>query len=276
LNLHPAVNYRCIKHRVIKGLMTGLTCLLLVTCANLSKAPQAPDQDISAMHIFLLAGQSNMAGRGEVSDIDRRPHPGIFVLNQDDKWVPATEPLHFDKPHIAGTGPGFAFARAVAERNPGITIGLVPAAVGGSGIDTWVPGGLHEKTGLHPWDDAARRLEIALQSGELKAVPEKSIHYEARLLDLVTRMRELAGNSELPFLIGQLGQFKEWSEGRHRVNAAHVSIAANDPHTLFVPSDDLRDKGDGTHFDGVSARELGLRYARAYADLEQGVTANHD
>jgi hypothetical protein len=223
-----------------------------------------------------------MAGRGELEDMDRTPHPRVFVLDKNDEWVIATEPLHFDKPKRTGTGPGFAFAKEIARQNPEIRIGLVPTAVGGSGIQTWTPGGFHEQTGLYPWDDAIRRLGVATQAGELKAIlwhqgeadsgPENAIKYEARLHDLIRRFRSLAGNDQLPFLVGQLGQFREWTEGRSLVNAAHVNVPAHFSNTRFVSSDGLRHKGDGTHFDGKSARELGRRYAEAYADITRTTT----
>jgi len=231
------------------------------------------------MHVFLLAGQSNMAGRGELGEIDRTPHPRVFALNAKDEWVIATEPVHFDKPEVRGTGPGLAFAKDIAERNPDNRIGLVPTAVGGSGIQTWTPGGYHEKTGLYPWDDAVRRLRVAMQSGELKAIlwhqgesdsgPETATLYEARLHELIRRFRDVAGDDLLPFIVGQLGQFKEWSDGRQLVNAVHEDVPTHFDRTRFVSSDGLNHIGDKTHFDAPSARELGHRYAAAYADILQ-------
>jgi hypothetical protein len=231
------------------------------------------------MHVFLLAGQSNMAGRGEVSETDLTPHPRVFALNENDEWVIAIEPVHFDKPNRVGVGPGLAFAKAIAEQNPDIRVGLVPAAVGGSGIQTWTPGGYHEQTGLHPWDDAIRRLGVAMKSGELKAIlwhqgeadsgPERARMYDARLHDLIRRFRDVAGDDRLPFIVGQLGQFKEWSEGRLLVNAVHENVPAHFDRTGFVSSDGLNHVGDGTHFDAQSARELGRRYAETYAEIMQ-------
>ncbi len=223
-----------------------------------------------------------MAGRGEVAEIDRTPHPRVFSLNKDGEWIIATEPLHFDKPERIGVGPGLAFGKAVAEQDSDIRVGLVPTAVGGSGIQTWTPGGVHEQTGLRPWDDAERRLRLAMESGELKAIlwhqgeadsgPEKAQHYESRLHDLISRFRDVAGNDRLPFVVGQLGQFKEWTEGRLLVDAAHKNVPKQIPNTSFVSSVGLTHKGDGTHFDGKSARELGQRYANAYADILQTTT----
>jgi hypothetical protein len=257
-----------------------LRWLVLATCSALSACAAVPALEApEGMHIFLLAGQSNMAGRGAVSGIDRTPHPRVYVLDVSGRWVPAMEPLHFDKPKIAGVGPGFAFARELARRNPEIRIGLVPAAVGGSSIQAWAPGGHHEKTGAHPWDDATHRLDIALRSGDLKAVlwhqgesdakPGQADLYAARLHELIRRFRDYANDPSLPVIVGQLGQFREWSAERALVNTAHINVPQHFRYTRFVPSDGLIHKGDGVHFDAASARELGRRFAEAYLELRE-------
>ena len=44
------------------------------------------------LHVFLLAGQSNMAGRGDINTVEKLRHPDILVF-KNDKWVEAEEPL---------------------------------------------------------------------------------------------------------------------------------------------------------------------------------------
>src|SRR6185369_5608428 len=56
------------------------------------------------LQLFLLVGQSNMAGRGPVEPQDREPIPQVFSLNKQMEWAPAIDPLHFDKPEIAAVG----------------------------------------------------------------------------------------------------------------------------------------------------------------------------
>ena len=111
--------------------------------------PQIPP-DRADFHLFLLVGQSNMAGRGKVEQQDREPHPRILMLNKERTWVPAVDPLHFDKPNIVGVGLGRTFALDYADQHPEATIGLIPCAVGGSPISAWEPGGYHEQTKTHP------------------------------------------------------------------------------------------------------------------------------
>lgn len=246
-----------------------------IGCAT---APSATPARPAPMQIYLLAGQSNMAGRGVVAEADRKVHPNVFALDRAQKWVPAVDPIHFDK-SVAGVGPGRSFGLAVASANPNVAIGLVPAAVGGSPIRSWEPGALDSATNTHPYDDAIARARVAMQSGELKAIlwhqgesdgnAAQAPLYEQRLRALIERFRRDLGNPSLPFLIGQLGRFDgvPWSPARERVDSAHRALAREMPNVAFVPANGLTHKGDQIHFSAESARELGMRYAEVWLRL---------
>lgn len=229
-------------------------------------------------HLFLLIGQSNMAGRGTLEVQDRKPHPRVLMLNKAGRWAPAVDPLHFDKP-VAGVGLGKTFGQILAEANPDATIGLIPCAVGGSPIDSWKPKAFYKPTNSHPWDDAMRRAKLALEAGELKAMlwhqgesdatPELSKTYEAKLHDLIRRLRIELQSPELPFVAGQMGKFDDrpWDDAHKRVDKAHRELPQHVKHTAFVSAEGLKHKGDKVHFDAASYRELGKRYADAYQKL---------
>lgn len=226
--------------------------------------------------LFLLVGQSNMAGRGEIDADDNQPHPRVLMLTKDGTWAPAVDPLHFDKPRVIGVGLGRTFANEVADAQEGVTIGLIPCAVGGSPISAWEPGAYYEPTKSHPWDDAIRRAKLAMKDGTLKGIlwhqgesdskAKLSRVYEAELHDLIQRFRTELDAPDVPFIVGQMGQFKErpWNEYKQKVDAAHRSLPEKVNHTAFVSSDGLHHKGDDVHFDTASYRELGRRYAQAY------------
>lgn len=226
-------------------------------------------------HLFLLAGQSNMAGRGEIEAQDRITHPRVLMLSEDREWVPAVAPIHFDK-QVAGVGLGKSFAVALAEADPDITIGLIPAACGGSPIETWEPGGYHIQTHSPPYDDAISRARSALKDGTLKGIlwhqgesdsrEGRSRHYEKRLRLLFERFRKDLDVPSLPIVVGQLGQFPErpWDEHRQRVNRAHRNVVNALPQMSFVSSDGLMPMEDGVHFDSKSLRLFGQRYAEAF------------
>lgn len=229
-------------------------------------------------HLYLLAGQSNMAGRGVVEHEDKMTHPRIWMLNKNNQWELATEPLHFDKPAIVGVGPGFAFAKEMAKMDTNIVIGLIPCAVGGSPISVWEATKYDEPTKSFPYDDAIRRTKIAMQKGTLKGVlwqqgesdsdSIKSSVYFTKLKLLVKNFRKKLKLNHLPFLAGKIADFYIVKHPYARViNEAIEQLPNHFKHTAFVSSTNLNHKGDDTHFDSQSARELGKRYAVVFQKL---------
>ncbi len=229
-------------------------------------------------HLFLLVGQSNMAGRGKVEPEDQVPNPRVLTLTKEGTWVPAVDPIHFDKP-AAGVGPGRSFGLALAEQNPDITVGLIPCAAGGSPIGVWVPGGVWEQTKSKPYDDAIARAKRALQDGVLKGIlwhqgeadssPAKAAAYGEALEALIKRFRTELNAPEVPVVIGQLGQApsKCWGPGAQTLTANERALTERVPNTVLVPSDGLTFNEDKVHFDAASQRTFGKRYAEAYLKL---------
>lgn len=73
--------------------------------------------DVS-LDLYLLIGQSNMAGRGVITNkYKEQRNENVWMLNKENTWVPARNPLHFDKPKIAGVGPGLSFGIAISKEN---------------------------------------------------------------------------------------------------------------------------------------------------------------
>ena len=110
---------------------------------------------------------------------------------------------------------------------------------------------------------------ILWHQGESDSHEPAASLYQARLRALIERFRSDLGAPDLPFIIGQLGRFEKgpWSVAKERVNAAQRSVAVQMRNVAFVSSEGLVDRGDTIHFDAASARELGRRYANAYAAL---------
>jgi hypothetical protein len=221
--------------------------------------------------VFLLAGQSNMAGRAALDDEVGRSDPRILQLSTEDKWIAAADPLHPPQFGFAGTGPGMSFARALAEARPGHEIRLIPCALGATPLARWEPDG-------DLFQNAANRLRLALAEGESLAgllwhqgetdarTEAVAATYETRLEAAVRAWRALPGAAHAVFVCGELGQFLSSSEfpGAEQVNAALRSVAARIPGGACISSAGLADKGDRKHFDTVSQRQLGRRYAEAF------------
>ncbi|OYW72400.1 MAG: acetylxylan esterase [Verrucomicrobia bacterium 12-59-8] len=253
-------------------------CLLAFFVSVFAAGEDTPLPAKDKFHLFLLVGQSNMAGRGVVEAQDLVVNPRVLMLSKEGQWVPAVDPMHFDKP-AAGVGLSKTFGQIIAEANPGVTIGLVPCAVGGSPIDAWKPGVFYPPTKSHPWDDMVKRVEAALPVGTLKGIlwhqgesdstAELAPAYAAKLHDLIKRLRELVKTPDAPLIAGQMGIFDgaPWSPAKKVVDQAHRDLPKEVPHTAYVTAAGLNHKGDKIHFDSAAYRELGKRYATAFLQM---------
>ena len=158
-----------------------------------------------------------MAGRGKPEAVDSTAVPNIFMLNSALQWIPAREPLHFDKPAMVGVGPGFAFAREILRKDKQARIYLIPAAVGGSRIDLWNPGAFDSVTRSYPYDNAINRAKLAQSIGKITAIlwhqgesdsnPDRCNSYEQKLTTLIERFRNDLQQPDLLFIPAQLSFF---------------------------------------------------------------------
>lgn len=231
----------------------------------------SPDPDFQ---LYLLIGQSNMAGRGPLDEAGKKGDPQILMLDSLDQWVVATDPVHFDKPKMAGVGPGRAFAAGMLKKDKKMRIGLIPCAWGGSPIKVWEPGAPYFNA--HPYDDAIRRARIAMQQGVLKGIlwhqgesdndSVRAAGYMARLEALVKRLRTDLQSPDLPFIAGEIGHFNKKGT---LINTLINQLPQRVPGTAVVSAKGLTHKGDSVHFDTPSARELGRRYATAMKQLQE-------
>lgn len=255
---------------------TAQTCLIiLLTVTLIASVTPTPEK----LELILLIGQSNMAGRGELMNSSGDTNLNIWAMNAQNEWVVAKDPVHFDKPKAVGVGPGLAFAQELVRSRPNLEIGLIPCAVGGSGIDDWQPSSKHEQTGIYPYDVMLKRVRAAQKYGKIKAIlwhqgesdssPEKSKVYEAKLAAFFTRLRQDIKAPKTPILLGTLGDFYvNKNPNGQIINDIMTHYASTHKNVFVVASAGLTDKGDTTHFDAKSAQELGRRYAKKLLEIK--------
>jgi hypothetical protein len=233
--------------------------------------------DKNKFHLYILAGQSNMAGRGIVENHESQYSERIVMLDKNGLWKIAKNPIHYDKPE-AGVGPGLSFAQEMlATEDPDVVIGLIPTACGGSPIDVWKPGGYWKQTNSYPYDDAINRMKAAMQIGTLKGVlwhqgesdanEKLAYSYQAKLITLIEQFRSDSGIPNLPFIAGELYEFN--SLKNHQKD--YKKIINKELHTINLILDNYevacvkspKDIGDKTHFDTKSQIKIGKQYAKA-------------
>lgn len=244
---------------------------ILICLTGLSASqPVAPEK----LDLYLLIGQSNMAGRGSLPAEGAKTAPGIWVINAENEWVPAKDPLHYDWLKGVGVGPGLAFAQEIQKLSPRKEIGLIPCAVGGTSINEWVPGVKPKHTEILPYDAMLARVQEAQKYGKIKAIlwhqgeqdsnPTEVKLYEEKLEKFFIRLRKDLNAPKTPILIGTLADFyvKDFSEAG-TINEIMARYVNSHKNTYLISSKGLTHKGDKVHFSSEAAEELGRRYAQA-------------
>ena len=226
------------------------------------------------MHSFLLIGQSNMAGRGEIDSVAPIENPHLFVA-RNARWQPMYVPVNPDRP-FSGISLAESFADAYSREHDAIDVGLIPCADGGTTLAQWAPGSLL-------FDHAVAMARLCMRSSVLRAVlwhqgesdctPQCSASYAERLTVMLRALREALAMPQLPILLGGLGDYlTEYDEATRRfypaVNAALEHVAAQEAFTAFVPAQGLGCKPDHLHFDAPALRSFGVRYYEAYRQFD--------
>jgi hypothetical protein len=267
--------------RFISPVVLFLTLFPLSGMADDPTAASAmPPSNPAQFKLFLLVGQSNMAGRAPVQPEDKVANPRVLILDHEDKWVIQGEPIHFDKPKVPGVGPGYTFGKLLADKEPGVTIGLIPCAYGGTSLAQWDPKSDNRK--LYPpyslYENAIRRIRIAMKSGTLSGIlwhqGESDADgtpgtYAIRLAPLVASFRADLQAPSVPFIAGEIGYFDYTGHpGAKTINEQIDTLPTVIPFCAIASARDLTDKGDHLHFDNASQKEMGKRYFDAFEQLQ--------
>ena len=249
--------------------------------------PRDPEERVVdaplGMKLILLIGQSNMAGRADMTEEDRRPIDQAFMLNRDDKWVAARAPFHYDR-ETAGLSPANQFVKRYLSDHPNEIVGIVPCAVGGSRLATWYAEGdgpvgenfrralARVKTARINGDFVAILWHQGETDAGLPGVTEKSLarYYPQRFKEMADAFRRTMGNAEIPLVVGEIGRFM--TNECARINPILNRLPQMVGHTSCVSSEGLTNR-DQYHFDAPSARELGDRYYSAFLMLSKDVSS---
>ena len=258
--------------------------------------------DIYVGDVWILAGQSNMEGVGNMKDAPE-PHPLVRAFYMRDEWGLAREKLHLlqeavdsfhngygDGPErpsddtldqirqtaVKGVGPGLAFGLEMRRRT-GIPQGLIPCAHGGTSMAQWSPD-LRSQCGASLYGAMMRRYEklgqpvagILWYQGESDANAEAAAVYTEKMIDLVAATRSDMQLPALPWMIVQLGRHIA-AGGTHwnNIQEQQRHLPEVIDHLDVVPAIDL-DLDDGIHISGKDHQALGKRLARIADRLVHG------
>jgi len=242
------------------------------------------------MDLFILAGQSNMSGRGRAEPVEGSESSTIrkrqlLALDANCVWNVAQggvytyenypDHMMFINKEKVGLGPGLRFAERVAEEIEGSSeIGLIPTAVGGSKIKQWHPDtGKLYKEAIRRTKEAQKRGSICAllwHQGESDSTETNCSEYAERLREVIAGFRRDLNAPDLLVLVGTLGSFLELHFAKEMfghwrvVNEQIRDLAMTDDRVYLVEAEDLASGGDNLHFSADSAQRLGERYFDTY------------
>jgi hypothetical protein len=232
-----------------------------------------------SLWVFLLVGQSNMAGRGFVEPQDTIPSERVLTINKKGEIIIAKEPIHFYEPTELGLDCGLSFGKEITKYiSDSITLLLIPTAVGGSRISQWLDDERHRKVRL--LTNFKEKVELGKNNGQIKGIlwhqGESDANqadvpfYKDRLSELFLQFREIVGDEKLPILIGELGAYSYRKDYEYslQINKQIKLYTTSDSNAIFVKSSDLDNKGYNGHFGSVSQRAFGIRFAKEYIKHE--------
>ncbi|MDD4921273.1 MAG: sialate O-acetylesterase [Bacteroidales bacterium] len=234
------------------------------------------------MYIVLMAGQSNMAGRGLTRPQDTITYSNIYSLNKDSVWVVAKNPVHWDKT-AAGVGMGITFAHELSNKiGKKVKIGLVPCAAGGTSVDEWLSNAWFPFASINLYSNLINRARKAAKSGKIigmiwhqgesDANSRKYEAYQKKLETLFLRIRKDLNLPNMPIVAGELGLFKpaDGPSFKDSINASIHRLKATLPYYDVAKSESLTPNSDNIHFTSESQTIFGGRYAELFYPLAFG------
>ena len=264
--------------------------LLASLAVLLGAAPKA-----TPVKVYILAGQSNMDGRGKKSDLVgdlarwAKPQADVAIAYSNsnrrgpfatDGFVPLepgfSVPPGTKQAKLPGAtfGPEVSFGRAIADANSDVRTVLIKFSEGGTSLHgDWMP---EAKNSLYPQFLAFVQKSLKSLGGDAKIeamvwhqgesdASLKEGEYQKLLTAFIAQIRKDLASPDLPFVIGEVYD----NAKRDRIRAGQRATAASVDNVYFAPADKLQTSDGGTHFDAASQIEMGQRLAAALMKKEK-------
>jgi len=211
-----------------------------VACLVVPAAQAAP-----GTHLFILSGQSNMAG-----------------LN-----------------------PNLSFSPTVKEALAGDKVLIIKDAQGGQPIRRWykkwhAPKDANVPAGAQPWGDLYDRMmgkvkaaigdskpdtvTFVWMQGESDAAKSICDIYFESFRGVIAQLKADLNRDDINVVIGRISDYKPRKVGSpywDKIREVQVKLAEADPRTEWVDTDDLNGPNDGLHYTKEGYVELGKRFA---------------
>lgn len=239
--------------------------------------------------VYLVIGQSNVAGRAKIEHQDTATLSGVKLFNGF-AWENAR---NLDSASTMGNNRGmnryssirniyknqglsfaYTFSKMTHEIS-NVQIGLIVNARGATNIDHWMPGAIPNY-----YAQAIGRTNAALNLGgsQLKGIlwhqgeaNRNDPNYLIKIKELITAFRADFGIPDLPFFVGEISNHRTDNE----VFNTHIKKITDQNDPAYIPFTEYAttiglNTSDRDHFNSNAQRVLGYRYAAKVLNLIYG------
>ena len=233
-------------------------------------SPQLTAEQINKTDTWIISGQSNACGGGELPGA--APDAGVRMW-YNNQWVPAKEPLFLGGTHWGsiqkkgpaapldgGVGPWLTCATAVAKE--GLSVRLCGYALGGAPISHWD----EHQTGWKNLNACITECGegaggFLWYQGESDGIANMAGNtYQQKLKALIAKVRTTAKNPKMLVVIVQIARQGSFSGNFSMIREAERQYVLSDPDSILVPA--LGREGS-IHLTKAGYFELGHEIARA-------------
>ena len=255
-----------------RGIRFGLCGALAL--GLLVPAPAGAAETGKKVKIFLLGGQSNMVGLGQVHELKppyNAPFPAVKIWQG--KWVPLAPGMGNGRQCF---GPEIAFGHALAAAYPDEDIRLIKYAAGGTALyNDWAPTNGPQyiafmktaRAALGELDAGHVKYELGAflwLQGESDASEQQGALYEKNLKAFIAHMRTQFRSPRLPFIIARVRDFYGHGPQAKLVREAQYNLAKTLENVVCFDTDDCGALIQGGHYNTAGLIEIGKRFAGGY------------
>jgi hypothetical protein len=248
--------------------------------------------------VFILSGQSNMLGFGNVDNLE---NANLLTIPDNVKFYYAdytdfnseslnlinsiNDEIHSSfKTNLPQFGPEISLIHELAEKYPNRQVIIVKFAVGGTDIYKWSPGAKFLYDKLTEYIESSVQDYPSVEYGGMfwfQGEQDATIFnkdYQSLTEELIEQIRDDLKSENMPFIMGKIHPATEDSSCPWAINYNAIdnvesirqmqeSIASKKDHVYLVNSDNLAcNKVDFIHFDESSIVTLGELFGDRYDD----------
>ncbi|MGE5272287.1 MAG: sialate O-acetylesterase [Verrucomicrobiota bacterium] len=223
-----------------------------------------PDQ------VFILAGQSNMLGRG-LPLSQGTPATSHLWNWRAGFWRLASDPLGTPTDPENGIGPGMTFGTSLLSAEPGTRIGLVMCAVGSTGISDWQPNeGPFQSCVRHAVSTGGVVAGLLFLQGERDATQRGLAQkWATRFNSMLAGFRAIFG--DIPAVVAKIADITAPGHKFTELVQEQQDLAATqNTNVRFFPTADEPLDADGLHYTVQGYKDVGTRFAANWLFLTGG------